>query len=465
MEHIRAKPAEVNRFRTYSAYRHSGVKWLGQIPAHWCVRRLKEVASVRLSNVDKKSLDGESPVRLCNYTDVYYHDRITSDMDFMAATASAEQIRRFRLQRGDVLITKDSESWDDIAVPSVVEADLDNVLCGYHLALLRPTDALHGPYLSRLLGAPGPREQFRVAANGITRFGLGGDAIAEAATLVPPLPDQHVIAAFLDRETARIDALVAKKEALVELLQEKRTALITRAVTKGLDATVPLKNSGVEWLGEIPAHWEVKRLRHVIRRIEQGWSPECENREAGEDEWGVLKAGCVNRGTFIASEHKALPAMLKPIPSLEIAEGDLLMSRASGSRELVGSVAVVPKCRQRLLLCDKVFRLHPIMDSGDRYFLAYAMNSKVVRSQIEVVLSGGSGLANNIAQEVVKDLAIAHPRADEQRAIAAVLDGETAKLDALVAEVRHAISRLEEYRTALISAAVTGKIDVREEVA
>ncbi len=223
------------------------------------------------------------------------------------------------------------------------------------------------------------------------------------------------------------------------------------------------KDSGVEWLGEIPAHWEVKRVRHIVRQLEQGWSPECENREAGEEEWGILKAGCVNRGVFVASEHKALPSTLQPIPELEIKQGDLLMSRASGSRELVGSVAVVPECRPRLLLCDKVFRLH-VNAEAERHFVAYAMNSRIGRWQIELVLSGGSGLANNIAQGVVKDLTLAMPEPDEQCAITTFLDGETARIDALIAKVRDAIDRVKELRTALISAAVTGKIDVREEV-
>jgi type I restriction enzyme S subunit len=278
-----------------------------------------------------------------------------------------------------------------------------------------------------------------------------------------PPQEQHTIAAFLDRETARIDALVAKKKRLIELLQEKRTALITRAVTKGLDSNVPMKESGVEWLGEIPAHWKVTRMRYLMRRIEQGWSPECENREAGEDEWGVLKAGCVNRGLFVESEHKALPSTLEPIADLEIAEGDLLMSRASGSRELVGSVAVVPKCRSRLLLCDKVFRLRVDEGTADRRFVAYAMNSRLARWQIEVLLSGGSGLSNNIAQEVVKDLILVHPSLGEQHTIVPFLDHETERFDALMKKVRDAIDHLKELRTALISAAVTGKIDVREE--
>ena len=219
------------------------------------------------------------------------------------------------------------------------------------------------------------------------------------------------------------------------------------------------KDSGVEWLGKIPVDWEVKRVRHLVSRIEQGWSPDCENREADEDEWGVLKAGCVNRGVFVEAEHKALPPTLHPIPDLEVHEGDLLMSRASGSRELVGSVALVPRCRPRLLLCDKVFRLHLDPEEGLSPFLAYSMNSRIARSQIELVLSGGSGLANNIAQGVVKDLMFALPPKEEQRAIAAFLDGKTARIDALVAKKERLIELLQEQRTALITRAVTKGLD------
>jgi type I restriction enzyme, S subunit len=213
----------------------SGVAWLGEIPVGWEVKRLKEVASVSLSNVDKKSLEGQEAVRLCNYTDVYYHERITSDLDFMAATATLEQVRRFSLRKDDVLITKDSESWTDIAVPAVVSDDLPEVLCGYHLALIRPKPACHGPFLARAFCAVGPRDQFQVVANGITRFGLGSDAIATGVFAMPPEPEQRRIATFLDRETARIDALVAKIHDAIERLKELRTALIAAAVTGKID--------------------------------------------------------------------------------------------------------------------------------------------------------------------------------------------------------------------------------------
>ena len=219
------------------------------------------------------------------------------------------------------------------------------------------------------------------------------------------------------------------------------------------------RDSGVKWLGEIPAHWEVTRLRQLVGHIEQGWSPDCENREADADEWGVLKAGCVNRGAFLEFEHKALPSTLRPIPALEIRKGDLLMSRASGSRDLVGSVAVVPECRPHLLLCDKVFRLHTESTAGHRRFIAYAMNSRIVRWQIESVISGGSGLAINVAQKAVKDLVLVHPPLDERQTIGGYLDRETAKIDALVARKERLIELLQEKRAALITRAVTRGLD------
>ena len=130
--------------KPYPAYKDSGLHWLGPIPQHWDTRPLKRAASVSLSNVDKLSLEGQTEVLLCNYTDVYYNDRITNAIQFMKATAPPDQISKFRLHVGDVLITKDSETPDDIAVPAVVSEELENVLCGYHLALLRPGDAVMG---------------------------------------------------------------------------------------------------------------------------------------------------------------------------------------------------------------------------------------------------------------------------------------------------------------------------------
>lgn len=249
----------------YPSYRHSGFGWLGKIPSHWKIGRLKFSANARTSNVDKHIKDDETPVQLCNYVDVYKNESITSELKFMQASATPAEVERFKIKKGDVLITKDSESWDDIAVPAMVSENLDDVLCGYHLAIIRSLPGeFHTGYLFRLLSSDLLNYQFKIEANGVTRFGLPTSAIDNALLLRPPLEEQEIISDYVDRATTQIDALIDKKRCLLELLVEKRLAVITNAITKGLDPDVPVKDSGVEWLGQIPAHWEVKAMRFAM---------------------------------------------------------------------------------------------------------------------------------------------------------------------------------------------------------
>ena len=222
-------------FRKYAKYKESGIEWLGEIPVGWTTQKLKFVARVRPSNVDKKSKKDEKEVLLCNYTDVYYNEEITADLPFMKATASDVQIRKFTLKRGDTIITKDSEDPNDIAVPAYVPQDLESVVCGYHLALLRPGKETCGGYLKRVMDSQYAKSFFATRANGITRYGLGTYAIDNFILPLPPIEEQNQIAAFLDKETTKIDTLIDKQEQLITLLQEKRQAIISHAVTRGLE--------------------------------------------------------------------------------------------------------------------------------------------------------------------------------------------------------------------------------------
>ena len=255
--------------KPYPAYKPSGVEWLGEVPAHWEVRRLRNVARTWFSNTDKLSKDGEHPVRLCNYSDVYYNDCIHADMDFMAATATAEEIEKFRLHAGDVLITKDSESWNDIGVPALVESTDHDLVCGYHLALLRPLlERTGGRFLCRALLCRGVASQFFVKANGVTRFGLSQTAIRSVWLPFPPLPEQAAIARFLDHVDRRIARYIGAKQKLIALLEEYRQVVVSDAVTGRFDVRTgkpypAYKSSGVEWLVEVPAHWEVARTKSV----------------------------------------------------------------------------------------------------------------------------------------------------------------------------------------------------------
>lgn len=269
-----SRAAPSSRFKPYPKYKPSGVEWLGDVPEHWTAKRLKTGATCWVSNVDKVPDETELPVRLCNYTDVYYHDHITSDMQFMETTATADEIRRFGLREGDVVITKDSEEWSDIAVPALVKKSAPDLVCGYHLGIVRPNQKELNPnFLLRAFQSCAVNQQFQVAATGITRYGLPKSAIGDAWIPFPALDEQRAIGAFLDRETAKIDALVAKKRELIERLKEKRTALISRTVTRGLppaaaraaglDPNPKLKPSGIAWLGNIPAHWDAVPLGYV----------------------------------------------------------------------------------------------------------------------------------------------------------------------------------------------------------
>jgi type I restriction enzyme S subunit len=278
---------------------------------------------------------------------------------------------------------------------------------------------------------------------------------------IPPIEEQRAICDWINAETARIDALIEKKTSFIELLREKRQALITQAVTRGFDPHAQLKESGVRLLPLIPAHWSVTRLRFVIKAFEQGWSPECYAYPAGAGEWGVVKAGCVNRGVFDPEQNKRLPEEHAPREDIEIRPGDVLMSRASGSVELIGSVARTAATNARLMLSDKTFRL-ALQPEWDADFFVHAMQSSVVRDQILLAISGAEGLANNLAQASIKEFVVAQPPHSEQESIAAETTVRLSRLDKIVARTEASIRLLQERRAALITAAVTGQIDLRE---
>ena len=214
--------------------KESHVEWFGAVPKHWELKRLKELVSIQNSNVDKKSHDEEIAVRLCNYVDVYKNEFITGQLsqDFMWATADESEIKKFGVRKNDLLITKDSETADDIAIPALATETLNGVLCGYHLAQIRTNPKyLLGAYLLRLFQAKSYGHRFAVAAKGITRVGLGQAAIADALTPVPPLLEQQAIAAYLDKKTAQMDRIIDTINSQIEKLKDLRKALINDAVT------------------------------------------------------------------------------------------------------------------------------------------------------------------------------------------------------------------------------------------
>ncbi|MEI2794410.1 restriction endonuclease subunit S [Pseudoxanthomonas sp. F11] len=366
---------------------------------------------------------------------------------------------KISLRPGDLVMEKSGGGEKQLVGRTVLFEDDRPSVTSNFLARCRPAEEVDPAFLNYLMLAiyvgRGTYPHIK-QSTGIQNLDLG--SYLDMRVPIPELTVQQRIARFLDEKTARIDALIEKKRALLDRLAEKRQAMITRAVTKGLNPDVPMKPSGVDWLGEIPEHWDVKPLKRHIRTIEQGWSPQTEMRTAEIEEWAVLKSGCVNLGIFDENQHKALPAHLDARPDLEVKAGDVLMCRASGSLHYIGSVGLVENTRPRLMFSDKTYRIRLDLETTDKKFFSLAMFAKHMREQIRLSVSGAEGLANNIPQSSVQDYLHAFPQLSEQKEIAEYVSLNDQMMGKASAAITATIDQLSSYRSALITAAVTGQL-------
>ena len=429
--------------------------WANDLPENWEAKPLRAVARYVVSNVDKVTHEGEIPVRLCNYADVYHREFITLGHDFMHATASEAEIEKFGLRVDDVLITKDSESWDDIGIPALVRETSNDLVCGYHLALIRALrDKMMGAFLFRCLQAKPVRVQLELASNGVTRFGIPKSGIGILRLPVPPLAQQSAIADYLDRETARLDALVAEKERVLALLAEKRRTLITRAVTRGLDPNAPLRNSGIPWLGEIPAHWKVWKLGHSAS-VGNGSTPSRSNAEYWTDgtiPW--LNSSVVNQYEATNATQFITETAFQECHLPLVKSGSVLVA-ITGQGKTRGQAVV--------LSFDATINQHlayisPDLSRLDPWFLRWTLMAgyEFLRS----ISDDAGGTKGALTCEDVANVQISVPPIHEQRAIVAHIANETSNLDGLHAATERTTGLLKERRTSLIAAAVTGQLEV-----
>lgn len=445
------------KWKPYPSYAESGVDLLGSIPSHWRVHRLKHLVDVRLSNVDKLTMDDQPVVRLANYVDVYKNDRITTDMDLMVATASDEQIQRLSLAPQDVLITKDSESPDDIAVPAFVPEVIEGVVCGYHLALLRPDAVrLYGEFLHRWLQGKVSKAYFTSHANGMTRYGIGAGDIGDAPIAWAPMEEQKAIARFLARHTTQIDTLITEQRTLIERLREKRRAVISHTVTKGLELGVPTTPSKIEGIDRIPAHWSERRLKTLLYEPLMYGANEAADGDDPDSPRFVRITDIDDSGQLREETFKSLPhAVAEPYL---LQEGDVLLARSGAT---VGKSFIYRQAWG--ICCFAGYLIRARFNQADgmraRYF-AYCCQSDfywsfVSSNQIQATIQ-------NLSAERYASLRLPCPPISEQAKIEEFLDRENAKIDTLISEAETSIALLQEHRSALITAVVTGKVDVRE---
>jgi type I restriction enzyme, S subunit len=428
------------------------------LPSHWSLRRLRNVADMRVSNVDKHEREGEIPVRLCNYVDVYKNERITQGIPFMHATATPAEILRFRLRENDVLITKDSEAWRDIGVPALVEYAAPDLVSGYHLALLRPrAGQVTGAFLLRALQSASVASQLHVAATGVTRYGLSHAAIKSVVLPIPTLSEQAAIVRFLDHTDRRIRRAVRSKQKLIALLMEQKQAVIHQAVMRGLDPNVRLKPSQVDWLGDVPRDWEVMQLRRLVRRgrritygIVQPGEPDPSGRfmVRGQDySFGWAKP---------ESLFRVSDAIETPYRRSRLESADLVLTIVGAG---VGNVAKVPPWLDGANITQTTARISIDGAKAEPDFVAATLDSPVGRRNVERYVKGAAQPGLNL--EHVRLFLIPVPPLSEQREILRAIRGKADGLSDAVEHARRAIDLLREYRVRLIVDVVTGRLDVQ----
>ena len=326
-----------------------------------------------------------------------------------------------------------------------------------HAVVVTPLEECDVRWLGETLRAM-DLNQYSVSA---AQPGISIDRISALKIAVPPLEEQSWIANYLDRETAEIDALVAEKERMLALLEEKREALISHIVTRGLDPKAPFKPSSLDWLGNIPQHWKVRRLKFLIETLEQGSSPLASNVPAQPDELGILKLSAISKGRFIRHENKALQQADNSIQSLSLQKGDVLLTRGN-TPKLVGDACVVPQDEPNLLISDLIYRIRVKETEILPKFLGQFLITPYARLQIEADARGSSGSMVKISQGHILDWLTPVPPKSDQQEIVEAIEQEHKKTQELESVLIESINLLKERRSALITAAVTGQIASEE---
>jgi type I restriction enzyme S subunit len=440
------------RHKAYHDNRDAEAEWLGRVPKHWEVKRLKYSASIN----DEALPETTSPDFEFSYVDIGNVDSVEGIKEKEQLVFETAPSRARRMVRDGDTIVSTVRTYLRAIAP--IKKASENLIVSTGFAVVRPRE-VRSDFLSYALRESSFVETVVARSVGVSYPAINASEVGTIPIPVPPPGEQRAIADFLDRETARLDTLVGKKWELIEKLREKRTALISRTVTHGLNPNVKLKPSGIEWLGDIPEHWEVKPFRHAMKGgTRNGLYKSSEYSDP--DGTPIIQMGEAFASPIIqktADDRLRLTAQEKETWGLQ--KNDLLFARRSLVFEGSGKCSMVGNLPEPHIFESSLIRVRPRPDRLDARFLFWFIRSAFSRAQIlaitkQVTISG-------LDTQQLKAIAIVTPPRVEQTAIADYLEGETAKLDRMMEKVGAAIEKLQEYRTALITAAVTGKIDVR----
>jgi type I restriction enzyme S subunit len=440
----------LGRFKPYPEYKDSGVKWLGEIPVHWEVKRLKYVAPARTRKMETK-LDEAIYVGLEHVESWTGRLLLDNQPENVDSTVLA-------FKAGDVLFGKLRPYLAKAARP-----DFDGV-CTSEILALRPVPGVSQSYAMYCLLNPPYISCINSLTYGTKMPRVSPEQIGCSFIPLLPIAEQQAIAAFLDKETAKIDALIAKKERLIELLQEKRSALITHAVTKGLNPAAPMKDSGDEFLGATPSHWLCVPLSRVtLSRCDGPFGSGLKSEHYRSSGVRVVRLQNIGTGEFVDTDHAYIEEThARELGNHSVLADDVLVAGLGDDSHPVGRACVAPPGIHTAMVKADCFRFRVDRRLVFPHFVARQLTATAVMAAGSLA-TGATRARMNLTATSQWRLAL--PPIDEQAVIAKFVDAADAQCSAILDVIKRGINHLNEYRTALVSAAVTGKIDIRTEVA
>ncbi len=448
-----------SKYKPYPSYRDSGIEWLGEVPIGWDVRRLKTILQERKEkNSPVKTKDILS---LCMYRGVIpYSEKGNS------GNKAKDDLTAYKLAYPNDIVLN---SMNVVAGSVGLSKYFGAVSPVYYMLYPRKsTDDIS--YFNAIFQSESFQKSLIGLGNGILvkqsektgklntiRMKISMDSLNDVLMPIPPFQEQQTIANYLDNATAKIDTLIEKQTKLIALLKEKRQAVISTAVTRGLDSSVPMKDSGVEWLGEIPEHWTRTPLRY-IGRLQNGISK-------GGDYFGsgypFVNYGDIYKNATLPQQVSGLAKSTKEDQHIySVKTGDVFFTRTSETIDDIGMASTCIKTIKKGTFSGFTIRFRQLSQTLNEHFSKYYFRTGHAQAFFEEQLNLVTRAS--LGQDILKQLPVLLPPLDEQQVIANYLDDKTSKIDILITKATKAIELLKEKRTALINSAVTGKIDVRE---
>jgi type I restriction enzyme S subunit len=428
--------------KKYQSYKTSGNGFIGDIPEHWEPIRLGMLGVFSSSGIDKKVVEDEPMVRMVNYTDIIksrtHNPIIDESVDFMVVSTPTSKLNEHKLNKGDLVFLPSSETCEDLGVSSLIDFDEDDIVFSYHILRFQFNREINHYFKKYLGNYHSVLSQFSSEGKGTTRQIIGRNVFRNVWVVLPPISEQQQIVQFLDEKTELIDKLISTKERKIDLLKQQRTSLINEVITKGLNPNVKMKDSEVEWIGEIPEHWEIKKIKYCLRLVLEKGETSTSDIKVSPENVENDKGICFNLYSDYTGE------------GMKFIKGDILLNK----------LRIYLK---KILITDyegfsmgEMIVLRTIQGYNKYFYYSF-----FIQGLIDLLNNQSTGVKlPRVSPEIIMNTEIVFPPIEEQIEIVEFINIRTKEIDDLVSMEQKKIDLLKEYRQSLISEVVTGKICV-----